>query len=156
MGFTRTEIRVEVTGAEEGARALENVAAADTRMTAATMAASRAMQQQEKAVKQTTNAFGSAVQEIRRYDHATGLVTVEHVKVAKSAQEAGRGIEKMRDEANKAAQPLNAMKAVTEGFGKGLTFLYRAAAILPGFGIAGLLLEIGNAASWVADQFREG
>ena len=156
MGFTRTEIRVEVTGAEEGARALENVAAADTRMTAATMAASRALQQQEKAVKQTTNAFGSAVQEIRRYDHATGLVTVEHVKVAKSAQEAGRGIEKMRDEANKAAQPMNAMKAVTEGFGKGLTFLSRAAAILPGFGIAGLLLEIGNAASWVADQFREG
>jgi len=48
------------------------------------------------------------------------------------------------------------MKAVTEGFGKGLTFLYRAAAILPGFGIAGLLLEIGNAAGWVADQFREG
>lgn len=156
MGFTRTEIRVEVTGADEGARALESVAVADTRMVAATMAASRALQTQEQAVKRTTNAFGTAVQEIRRYDHATGLVTVEHVKVAKSAQEAGRGIEKMRDEANKAAQPLNAMKAVTEGFGKGLTFLQKAAAILPGFGIAGLLLEIGNAAGWLADQFRAG
>lgn len=156
MGFTRTEIRVEVTGAEEGARALENVAAADTRMTAATMAASRALQQQEKAVKQTTNAFGSAVQEIRRYDHATGLVTVEHVKVAKSAQEAGRGIEKMRDEANKAAQPMNVMGAAASVASKGVGLIMKAAYLLPGFGFAGILLKLGDAMSWVKEQFVEG
>lgn len=156
MGFTRTEIRVEVTGAEEGARALENVAAADTRMTAATMAASQALQQQEKAVKQTTNAFGSAVQEIRRYDHATGLVTVEHVKVAKSAQEAGRGIEKMRDEANKAAQPMNVMGAAASVASKGVGLIMKAAYLLPGFGFAGILLKLGDAMSWVKEQFVEG
>lgn len=156
MGFTRTEIRVEVVGAEEGARALESVAVADTRMTAATLAASKALQTQEQAVKRTTNAFGTAVEEIRRYDHATGLVTVEHVKVARSAQDASRGLEKMREEANKAAQPMNAMGAAASVASKGVGLIMKAAYLLPGFGFAGILLKLGDAMHWMKEQFIEG
>lgn len=128
MGFTRTEIRVEVTGAEAATRSLKGVAVAEEQIHTTGTQAAKGLTQVEVATTRAGAASAVATEKAR----------------------------KLKEEINAVAMPANGARVAMEGLGKGLTFLQRAAAILPGFGIAGLLLEIGRAASWVADQFREG
>lgn len=151
--IARTGIEVTVTGAQEAEAALRGVAKADAEVAVSAVSAGKAIADQERAVRTSTNAFGTAIQTIQRYDHATGLLITEQVKVAKSSTEAAASTARLRAEINAVAQPANGMRVALEGAGKTLTFLQRAAAILPGFGIAGLLLEIGRAAEWLAGKF---
>ena len=115
-------------------------------MTAATMAASRALQQQEKAVKQTTNAFGSAVQEIRRYD-LTQRARHGRTRQGRQVRAGGPRHRRCGTKANKAAQPMNVG-------GGGCERRIRASAWIEGriccrgSGFAGILLKLGDAMSW--------
>lgn len=89
----------------------------------------------------------------------TGAATVSSAALERQerAQEKAReSARKLQAEIAAVAQPLNAGKVAAEGFGKAFTLINRAAYLLPGFGFAGILLAIGNAASWMAEQFTGG
>jgi len=128
MGFTRTEIRVEVVGAEAATRSLKGVAVAEEQIHTTGTQAAKGLTQVEVATTRAGAASAIASDKAR----------------------------KLKEEINAVAMPANGARVAMEGLGKGLTFLQKAAAILPGFGIAGLLLEIGRAASWLSDQFVAG
>lgn len=128
MGFTRTKIHIEVVGAEAATRSLKGVAVAEEQIHTTGTQAAKGLTQVEVATTRAGAASAIASEKAR----------------------------KLHAEINAVAMPANGARVAMEGLGKGLTFLQKAAAILPGFGIAGLLLEIGRAASWLSEQFVAG
>ncbi len=84
---------------------------------------------------------------------AVRLVDAEE-GVRRTTVAATRAQEKLNAEINAAAQPMNVAKVAAEGVGAGMTLIMRAAYLLPGFGFAGILLAIGEAAEWVYEQFE--
>lgn len=160
MALARTEIEVTVIGADVAEAQLRAVAAADgsvassasaaatalSKQEQATQRSTRALQEQERAIRQTTNAFGSVVTETRRFDSIMNTWVTESTKVAQSTTQAGASVARFGAQAAEAVQQTSGAKVAMEGLGKAFAVLSRAAAILPGFGIAGLLLAIGEGA----------
>lgn len=160
MALARTEIEVTVIGADVAEAQLRAVAAADgsvassasaaatalSKQEQATQRSTRAFQEQERAIRQTTNAFGSVVTETRRFDSIMNTWVTESTKVAQSTTQAGTSVARFGAQAAEAVQQTSGAKVAMEGLGKAFAALSRAAAILPGFGIAGLLLAIGEGA----------
>lgn len=160
MALARTEIEVTVVGADVAEAQLRAVAAADgsvassasaaatalSKQEQATQRSTRALQEQERAIRQTTNAFGSVVTETLRFDSIMNTWVTESTKVAQSTTQAGASVARFGAQAAEAVQQTSGAKVAMEGLGKAFAALSRAAAILPGFGIAGLLLAIGEGA----------
>ena len=106
-----------------------------------------------KGADATAKAFDSVATAEARMVGAAGLSSAALERQERAQEKARESARKLQAEIAAVAMPANGMKVAVEGAGKALTVLSRAAAILPGFGIAGLLLAIGEGASYLAEQF---
>lgn len=106
-----------------------------------------------KGADATAKAFDGVAAAESRMVGAAGLSSAALERQERAQERARESAKKLQTEIAAVAMPANGMKAAVEGAGKALAVLSRAAAILPGFGIAGLLLAIGEGASYMAEQF---
>lgn len=109
-----------------------------------------------KGADATAKAFDSVATAEARMTGAAGVSSAALERQERAQEKARESAKKLQAEIAAVAQPLNAGKVAAEGFGKAFTLINRAAYLLPGFGFAGILLAIGNAASWMAEQFTGG
>lgn len=109
-----------------------------------------------KGADATAKAFDSVATAEARMTGAAGVSSAALERQERAQEKARESAKRLQAEIAAVAQPLNAGKVAAEGFGKAFTLINRAAYLLPGFGFAGILLAIGNAASWMAEQFTGG
>lgn len=98
-------------------------------------------------------AFDGVAAAESRMVSAAGISSAALERQERAQEKARESAKKLQTEIAAVAMPANGMKVAVEGAGKALAVLSKAAAILPGFGIAGLLLAIGEGASYMAEQF---
>ena len=124
MGFTRTEIRVEVTGAEEGARAMRGLAAAEDKVSESAIRERLAVQDAEQAIVRKVRAEQAAKQAIEDALKPTTEMTKQTGLLAKAGELASSGLTMLR----KAAEIIPGMElgTIIAGVAAGVYALYKA------------------------------
>lgn len=106
-----------------------------------------------KGADATAKAFDGVAAAESRMVGAAGLSSAALERQERAQEKARESAKKLQTEIAAVAMPATGAKVAMEGLGKAFTLINRAAYLLPGFGFAGILLAIGNAASWVSEQF---
>lgn len=124
MGFTRTEIRVEVTGAEEGARAMRGLAAAEDKVSESAIRERLSVQDAEQAIVRKVRAEQAAKQAIEDALKPTTEMTKQTGLLAKAGELASSGLTMLR----KAAEIIPGMElgTIIAGVAAGVYALYKA------------------------------
>lgn len=124
MGFTRTEIRVEVTGAEEGARAMRGLASAEDKVSESANRERLAVQDAEQAIVRKTRAQQAARQATEDALKPTTEITKQTGLLAKAGELAASGLSTLR----KAAEVIPGLKLepIIAGLAAGVYALYKA------------------------------
>jgi len=124
MGFTRTEIRVEVVGAEEGARAMRGLAAAEDKVSEAAIRERLAVGDAEAAIVKKIRAEQAAKRAIEDALKPTTEMTKQTGLLAKAGELASSGLTMLR----KAAEVIPGMElgTIIAGVAAAVYGLYKA------------------------------
>ncbi len=147
MSISRTEVEIVVTGAGAAETGLRAVAAAE-----------QSVARQADAASPAVNRLSQSMQDMTRAGMTYNSMTMTWERNTQKAAQAQRFASGVTREVTaghiEAAKATGALASSLEVAGKGFTILSRAAAILPGFGIAGLLLAIGTGVKAMVDAFK--